>query len=222
MKLNLVSMAACGVVGAVTVCGMVLAAPYITPVQHNSASPNHPMFAAFAHGAQSALTFSSGDGAGGAPTSGSSAPGADAQRDAPVPGVGDSDGTTAQAAYSFNPHGSGVTLGSLERISAISSNGGFAAGGSGGSGGFGGMGGGAGGGFGGRGSPSLGSGGQPTGNSGTDDVGDVDLNSLADASSAHPLKAVASVVPEPSTWAMMIVGVGMLGMTFRRRSPLVK
>ena len=223
MKLNLVSMAACGVVGAVTVCGMVLAAPYITPAQRNSAhAPNHPMFAAFAQGARSALTFSGGGGggAGGAPASASSAPGASAQNEAPVPGADDHDGASEQAAaYGFNAHGSGLTLGSLERISDISSNGGFAGGGYGG---FGGIGGGAGGGFGGRGSPSLGSGDQSMGNSGTDNVGDVELNTLADASSAHPLKTAGSVVPEPSTWAMMIVGVGMLGMAFRRRSALAR
>ena len=223
MRLNLVSMAACGVVGAATLCGMVLAAPYITPVQHSSAhSPNHPMFAALAQGARNALTFSGGGGAGGALHSGSSAPGAGApRRGAPVLGAGDDDGSsTLAAAYSSNPHGSGVTLGSLERISDVASHGGFAGGG-----GYGGMGGGAGGGgFGGKGlpSPSLGSADQSMGNSGTDDVGDVDLNSLADAASAHPLKAVASVVPEPSTWAMMILGVGMLGTVFRRRSALAR
>jgi hypothetical protein len=213
-------MAACGVIGAATVCGMVLAAPYIAPVQYNSArSPNHPMFAALAQGARNALTFSGGDGAGGALHSGSSTPGAGAPRQgAPVLGAGDDDGTSTQAsANGVHPHGFGLTLGSLERISDVASNGGFAGGG------YGGMGGGAGGGgFGGKGqsSSSLGSGDQSMGNSGTDDVGDVDLNSLADASSAHPLKAVASVVPEPSAWAMMILGVGMLGTVFRRRSAL--
>lgn len=209
-------MAACSLVGAATLYGMVAAAPYVTEMRHGSFGANHPMFADLAQGSL-ALGLTSG-GAGGGSGSGSSASGVGAPRqDAPIQSSAVQTGEDAQAGgYGFAPHAPGVALASLGRIGDISPYSGGGGGGSAG-GGFGGMG--AGFSSGGGGGGSAGGGGQTGGVSSEDGVGD-DLTSLAAASSTQQLKLFASPAPEPSTWTMMIIGLGMLGLALRRRSAL--
>ncbi len=49
-------------------------------------------------------------------------------------------------------------------------------------------------------------------------TGSFNLTSIVSGSSTLRISAVAAAVPEPTTWAMMLVGFGSIGYAMRRRS----
>lgn len=50
-------------------------------------------------------------------------------------------------------------------------------------------------------------------------VDDLEANSLSVINSFTPHFALVAAVPEPATWAMMLVGFGAMGVSLRRRRP---